>query len=557
MRFAAKLAPSLDASLVLFHVAEIPPGLLETSEIRPMPDQELVQAGQFIRDASLAELERYADSLREAGVEVKTRVVIEDTVGAILEAADELDVAMIVMGTHGRTGLAHLLMGFDRREGDAAGRAARADGPGQGRSGIARRGIALRAGPSARVARHGFAVRRARRHPVSMRALPLLAIAAWMSSCAEGVPATERRATPRTEATAPEATPLTVIESEPTPPPAIASAETAPDMANGTEEGTAAEPPTEPAPTEPDPVEPDPVEALLALDGAATTSVGGPNDGHLERAVALPESGPGFHSNPRRPNPEAYYGTVELVQALVRAAAVVDEAMPGSGLWINDIGFEHGGPIEHHGSHRAGRDADVLFYLLDRHGDPIDSVGAFLDPRGRGYDFKDLADPRDDVLVRLDAPRTWRFVQALLEGPGADQVQRIFVAEHIRTLLVAQAERAHAPTAVRERFEQITCQPGYPHDDHLHIRFHCTPEDMAEGCTDAAPVYPWRRAELRALGLRPVLEERRRRRRRRARRVSPEDARAAAGPMDARVEEWLDRREAWMHPPHPGRPFCR
>jgi len=321
-----------------------------------------------------------------------------------------------------------------------------------------------------------------------------------------------------------------------------------------TEAATSPEPVAEPAP-EPEP-EPDPVEALLAMDGSESTSIGGPRDGRVEGAVALPESGPGFRSNPRRPNPEAFYGTVEMLQSLVRAAAVVHEELPGGELTINDLGFEEGGPIAHHGSHRAGRDVDVLFYLIDREGEPMDSVGAFLDPRGRGFDFRELDDPRDDHLVRIDLPRTWRFVQALLEGPHADLVQRIFVVEHLRTLLLRQAERARAPRAIRDRFAMITCQPGYPHDDHLHIRYFCTPQDMAAGCEDSGPTYYWRALQLRELGLRPVIN-RPRRDRPQAPTTSAEEARAAAGPMHSRVTEWLERREAWADAPHPGRTYCR
>ncbi len=363
----------------------------------------------------------------------------------------------------------------------------------------------------------------------------ILATALTLAACGQPVPAQVTSA-PRTEPAAP----------------AVATAE-------GPEPREPDAPRAEPevAPPEVDPPEPvDPIEALFALDGSASTSIGGPNDGRVEGAVALPAEGPGFRSNGRRPNAEAIYGTVEMVQALVRAARVVHEEMPGSLLFINDLGFREGGPIPHHGSHRAGRDVDVLFYLIDRRGEPMEPVGAFLDERGRGFDFRDLATPRDDVLVRMDVPRTWRFVQALLEGEEADHVQRIFVAEHLRALLLAHAERARAPARARERFAEITCQPGYPHDDHLHIRFHCTPEDMARGCEDTPPVYAWRRAGLAQLGLTPVIH-RPSRDRPRSRQTSAEEARARAGPMHARVTEWLARRETWMRPARTGRPFCR
>lgn len=111
MRLAATLAPSLRARLVLLHVADMPPGLAETALIRPLPDQDPIPAGQFVREASRGELERYAAELRQGGVEVETRVELGDPVETIVQIASGLDVAMIVMGTHGRTGLARLLIG--------------------------------------------------------------------------------------------------------------------------------------------------------------------------------------------------------------------------------------------------------------------------------------------------------------------------------------------------------------------------------------------------------------------------------------------------------------
>lgn len=111
MRLAAQVAPSLEAGILLLHVTHLPPGLVEGSEIRPMPDREPVEIGRFVRDASLAELERYASELRQLSLDVSSRVELGDPVTEILGIADEVDAAMIVMGTHGRTGLAHLLIG--------------------------------------------------------------------------------------------------------------------------------------------------------------------------------------------------------------------------------------------------------------------------------------------------------------------------------------------------------------------------------------------------------------------------------------------------------------
>jgi penicillin-insensitive murein DD-endopeptidase len=301
------------------------------------------------------------------------------------------------------------------------------------------------------------------------------------------------------------------------------------------------------------------IEELLAMPGTASTSLGGPSSGTLVGAVALPQAGPGFVHNARRPV-EARYASVELVQAIVRAAAVIDQELPGSVLVVNDLSLASGGPIAQHGSHQSGRDADILFYSLDAKGKPLPSVGVPLDPEGKGWDFKDLTTAADDQRVRLDARRTFRFVRALLEA-APQAVQRIFVVEHVRTLLLAEAARVRAPRAIVRRFDEITCQPESPHDDHLHVRFFCSPEDLGLGCEDSPPIYPWRNRALAALGVNEVLASAYttpvERRAKKQRTSSPAQARKRAGQMHPRVTAFLDAREAWLPRPHPGRPYCR
>ncbi|MEM9187646.1 MAG: penicillin-insensitive murein endopeptidase [Myxococcota bacterium] len=356
-----------------------------------------------------------------------------------------------------------------------------------------------------------------------------------------------------------EAGPVTTPATDPT---TVESQEVAPEPGETPEPVASEAPPVAPDPTEiaePAPEEEPPfegalsVEELLELSPTVSASVGLPNDGSIRGAVALPAEGPGLRSNPRRPNETGYWGTVEMVQALVRAAARVNEELPGSELTINDLGFPEGGPIPHHGSHQAGRDVDTLFYLLDEEGEPRQGKGVPIDPRGWGWDFNDLGDPDDDVRVRIDIPRTWLFLQALMEDETVS-VQRIFVVEHIRTMLLDHARRIRAPYAARSLVSQSTCQPGSPHDDHLHIRFFCSAEDIGEGCEDSPPMYGWHRRALRAEGIEPVIA--RRRPRRRARTVSRQQARAEAPPMHARVRRFLAQREEWAEKPSPGRPFC-
>jgi murein endopeptidase len=152
-----------------------------------------------------------------------------------------------------------------------------------------------------------------------VRALYLLVGALVGCAGAEAMPRTHARSAPRTEASAPttEAT-APAVRRDGVPEPGV-----------------------------------DRIAALRALDGSQSTSIGAPAHGCLEGAIALPDDAPGLRSNPRRPNASAIYGTVEMVQALVRRCRSAGDA-PGTPLTVNDIGLPDGGPIAHHGSHRAG-----------------------------------------------------------------------------------------------------------------------------------------------------------------------------------------------------------
>jgi penicillin-insensitive murein endopeptidase len=275
--------------------------------------------------------------------------------------------------------------------------------------------------------------------------------------------------------------------------------------------------------------------------------------------VAVPARGPGFSHNEKRPL-DARYGTVELVQAIAVAAAAVEAALPGSGLVVNDLSLPSGGPIAQHGSHQSGRDADILFYVLDAQGAPLPSVGVPIEPDGKGVDYNYLADGEDDIHLQLDAPRTWRFVTELITRLGSE-LQRIFIVEHVRGMLLAQAARDGTAKEIVARFEDLSCQPSVPHDDHMHVRLFCSAEDIGRGCLDKPPIYPFRSEALAALGLSPVLERvgdaRERSDEVKARTTTPEQAMKRAGKMHREVRRFLARRRAWLKQPHPGRPFCK
>ena len=233
-------------------------------------------------------------------------------------------------------------------------------------------------------------------------------------------------------------------------------------------------------------------------------------------------------------------------------------AHPGNDLVVGDLSMPEGGDIGGHASHRAGRDVDVMFYLLHPDGRPFEAKAIPIEPDGTGVDYQDLTTADDDVPVRIDVPRTWAFVQALV-GDERNHVARIFVVEHVRTMLLEEGKRVGASDELLERVGHLMCQPKFPHDDHMHIRVFCSPDDIEAGCLDTAPIYPWQRASLRKAGVSAVLAGARKAPRPKL--TSTKDAakkkRAEVGAFDPAVDAFLERRKAWAKKPKTGRTYCR
>lgn len=226
-----------------------------------------------------------------------------------------------------------------------------------------------------------------------------------------------------------------------------------------------------------------------------TLSVGLANRGTLQAAVPLPDRGTGFVR--ARPGEDTRWGTPQLVSALKRAAASVAERFPGGEpVRIGDLSSRFGGRHPRHGSHRTGRDADVIFYLQDMRGEPV---------RGRGwvrFDRFGLAREASapagwqasGSLFRLDVARNWHFVRTLLRDEEAD-VQWIFCSNGVKSHLLEHAARHEPDPDVLVRASYVLHEPsrGAPHDDHFHVRIACPAGDQSRGCRDGEPIWPWMR----------------------------------------------------------------
>jgi penicillin-insensitive murein DD-endopeptidase len=216
-------------------------------------------------------------------------------------------------------------------------------------------------------------------------------------------------------------------------------------------------------------------------------SLGSANRGVLLNAVELPRSGPGFVR--ARPDDETRFAAPALITQLRQAAAAVQAAFPGgSPLKVGDLSTRYGGNHSRHGSHRTGRDADILFFLLDEHGRSLTSSGFFA------FDERPAA-AYQGTLVFFDTARNWALVSALLSGDSL--VQWIFCADGIKARLLAYGAAHEPDPQVLLRASYVLHQPTYgnPHRDHFHVRVACSGRERAQGCADDGPTWPWLRNE--------------------------------------------------------------
>jgi nucleotide-binding universal stress UspA family protein len=107
LREAAALALDAGAELTLLHAYQNPAYIMPMSGyVAPTADL-ITKLRQEIGD----ELEGLADDVRKQGLTVQTQVVEGTPYKCIVDHAAEWHADLIVMGTHGRTGLAHALTG--------------------------------------------------------------------------------------------------------------------------------------------------------------------------------------------------------------------------------------------------------------------------------------------------------------------------------------------------------------------------------------------------------------------------------------------------------------
>ncbi len=224
------------------------------------------------------------------------------------------------------------------------------------------------------------------------------------------------------------------------------------------------------------------------IDDGTSLSFGPPNDGALIEPETLPAAGDGYLIPPTWQKRGLRYGTHELVGLVVHIGRRMQGHRLGRPLAVADLSRQSGGPSAWHRSHQTGRDVDFIFYARDAAGKPVAPAEVM---RRYGADGASIPDRAGDPVVFFDDQANWLVVRELVQNPVAD-VQWIFISDDLKQRLIDHAVAAGESPAVIAAAAVLLHQPSrsLAHDDHMHIRVYCSPDDVVLGCEEVGP-YRW------------------------------------------------------------------
>lgn len=202
-----------------------------------------------------------------------------------------------------------------------------------------------------------------------------------------------------------------------------------------------------------DPEDPSSDDPMRSIRRGAV-GVGPPQAGRLINGVQIPE-GKGYT---RRMLPSSY-GTTHAVTALTVALKSFDAEWPYEpDLVLGSMSAKHGGPLEGHKSHQAGRDLDIRLPLRA-------DVPSWFPVQPHRVDYKAL----------------WFLLRALTD---TGEITIIFLDYELQKKLFKAAAKLGVPEEERRQMLQWPrgeaahrglVRHASGHDKHIHVRFRCGP----------------------------------------------------------------------------------
>jgi penicillin-insensitive murein DD-endopeptidase len=233
---------------------------------------------------------------------------------------------------------------------------------------------------------------------------------------------------------------------------------------------------------------------VFASGDRASISVGSHAKGALLHAVAMPVEGAGYEIHSDWRSRDHRYATAQVARWLTEVFRDFARAVPGSTVFLGDISARSGGGATMHRSHASGRDIDIFYLARNDVGEPVLNLPAMLHFADDGKALRWSAAVARNVVrtpvpeAAIDLRRNWELVRTMLSNRTVE-VQWIFIHEPIADALLEEAERVGAPASLIARARMLFHQPtdSQPHDDHMHVRVFCDPDDRAFGCSDKGP----------------------------------------------------------------------
>lgn len=111
LRDAYALAGAANGSVTLVHVTHMPVGLDSTVLIHPTGAHTALQMADYLEAKGQALLEAEVAAINTKNVPTVTRSILGDPVKEISKLAAAMGADLLVVGTHGRTGWRHMVLG--------------------------------------------------------------------------------------------------------------------------------------------------------------------------------------------------------------------------------------------------------------------------------------------------------------------------------------------------------------------------------------------------------------------------------------------------------------